>query len=270
MSPRNRIVAGGLAIVAATAGFWFVLLAPKRTEVSAVTDKIAQAQSRRDAAVTAANQAGQARARYRGDYATVARLGKAVPGDDDVASLIYQIETIARASKIDFRAVKLSGGAGAASAAPTPPAAPANADAEKGEAGDPTAAPANPAAPVVVAQPPPGAVVGAAGLLTVPFTFTFDGDYLEFQRFLKAINGLANNENEKITVRGRLLTVDGFSLAAGPKGFPKLKALVSATAYLVPPDGAAAGATPQSPGGATAAAPGTTAMTTTDAQGGAR
>ena len=46
----------------------------------------------------------------------------------------------------------------------------------------------------VVAQPPPGAVVGSAGLLTVPFTLTFDGDYMKLQRLLKAINGLAKHK----------------------------------------------------------------------------
>lgn len=259
MSSQGRIVVGILALVALIAGLWFLLLAPKRADVSSVGDRIAQAQSRRDAAVAAAAQAEQARARYQQDYATIARLGKAVPQDDDMASLVYQLETIARANKVDFRAVKLTG-AGAAPAAATP--APKEGEDEK------DAAAAAPVAPVV-AQPPPGAVVGTAGLLTVPFTFTFDGSYLQMQRFLRAIDGLANSKKETITVRGRLLTVDGFALAASREGFPKVKATVSATAFLVPPAGATAAATPRAPAG-TAGAPTTTAMITPDAQGAGR
>jgi len=52
-------------------------------------------------------------------------------------------------------------------------------------------------------------------------------------------------EGEDITVRGRLLTVDGFSLGASAKGFPNMLASVHATAYLLPPDESlAAGSSP--------------------------
>lgn len=251
MSAQTRMIVGVAGLVALVAGFWFMVLAPKRAEITTVDGQIAQAESRRDAAVASAAQAEQAKARYLKDYETVARLGKAVPADDDVASLVYQLETIARANRIDFRSVKLTG----TSATPAP--APAAAPADDKKEGDESAAPA--AAAPVVAQPTPGTQVGPAGLLTVPFTFNFEGDYLKLQRLLKAINGLAKNDKKRITVQGRLLTVDGFSLAASTNGFPSLKATVSATAYVVPKTDAAttASATPQGPAGA---APTTTAM----------
>ncbi|MDP8968832.1 MAG: hypothetical protein M3N04_09550, partial [Actinomycetota bacterium] len=109
MSSHKPVAVGVLALVAAMAGVWFLLLAPKRAQISATTDQIVQAETRRDAAVAVAAQADQARARYQDDYATVARLGKAVPADPDIASLVYQLETIARANKIDFRSAKLTG-----------------------------------------------------------------------------------------------------------------------------------------------------------------
>lgn len=271
MSAQTRIIVGVAAIIAVMAGFWFAVLAPKRAEIATVDGQVAQAETRRDAAVAAATLAEQAKSRYLRDYATVARLGKAVPADDDVASLVYQLETIARANDIDFRAVKLT--AAAAPAAPAPAADPPPGGAAEGEDkdGDAEAAPTAPAAPVV-AQPTPGTQVGPAGLLTVPFTFSFEGDYLKLQRLLKSINRLADNAKQRITVQGRLLTVDGFALAAGPEGFPKLKATVSATAYVVPEADATltAGATPQGPAGAAPGAATTTAMTTQNAQGAGR
>ena len=233
MSAPMRIAGGVAAVVAVLAGFWLLVLAPKRADLSAADAAIVQAESRRDAAVAGAGQAEQAKARYRSDYATVARLGKAVPADDDVASLLYQLETLARANKIDFRAVKLT--ATAAAPAPAAPVATTGDDKKKDD-GAPAAAAAAPA----VSQAPPGSVVGSAGLLTVPFTFSFDGDYLRLQRLLKAIDALAKNDNGQISVQGRLLTIDGFSLAASPKGFPRLKAIVSATAYIAPETGGAA------------------------------
>ena len=55
------------------------------------------------------------RARTRANYATVVRLGKAVPADDDVRSLIVQLDSAAERSNVDFAASR--------SAARPPPAA---------------------------------------------------------------------------------------------------------------------------------------------------
>jgi Tfp pilus assembly protein PilO len=255
---QTRMIAGVMLGVVAMAGFWFGVIAPKRDASAALEGQITAAQTRLQVATSTAATADQARLTYRTDYATLAKLGKAVPGDDDIASLVYQLESVARANKIDFRAVKLTGAVGGG----PPPAAPADANSTGGDdKSSPTAA--APAPATVVSQAPPGTVVGTAGLMTVPFTITFDGGYMAMQRFLKAIDRLAVTRKKQIRVNGRLLTVDGFSLTPGRDGLPKLKAVVSATAYLVPPtDNAAASATPSSPGGAATPAPTTTALKT--------
>lgn len=264
MSDARRPALAVLVILALLGGGWFMLVAPKRAETTAVGAKIAQAETRRVAAEAMLADAERVRADTRRNSAVIARLDKAVPDDDDVGALIRQLDAIARANRIDFRAMKLVG-----SAAPAPAVAPVTAEGKTGEADTPVGekpAGENPAAgkpaegaeaeasatPVAatVAQPPPGAAVGPAGLLTVPFSFTFDGGYLEMQRFLGAIDDLAKNDKGRITVRGRLITVDGFSLAAGRDGFPKVKALVSATAYLAPEAPAAASAAPAGAAGA--------------------
>jgi hypothetical protein len=250
-----RILLAGFAGVAVIGGFWFGLIAPKRADSAKVQDQISQAQARRDAAVAAAASADQARLSYEHDYATVARLGKAVPADDDVASLLYQVESVARANRIDFRSAKLT--AGAAPVVDAKPAADAStAGAGKGKSADPTAPSQQPQTAVapVIGQAPPGAVVGSAGLLTLPFAFSFDGGYLHMQRMLGAIDRLADATGGRISVRGRLLTVDGFSLTASRFGFPKVKAQVSATAYIAPAAAGVPGA-PAVPGTAAAATP---------------
>ncbi|MDQ3721702.1 MAG: hypothetical protein M3376_01235 [Actinomycetota bacterium] len=213
---------GAVAILALIAGCWLVLLAPKRTQIGTVQAQTAQAQARTAAANATVASATQARADAEEDSKLLVRLVRAVPEDDDVGPLVRQLDSIARANKIDFRAAKLVSSAAAAPTAPAPPAA----TGEKGKAAAPAAA--------AVTQPPPGTVVGEAGLLTVPFSFTFDGGYTEMERFLAAIHGLAKSNGGKIRVRGRLITIDGFSLGAGRAGFPKVTALVSATAYLLP------------------------------------
>lgn len=265
MSAQGRALAVVVAFVAIVGSYWYVALGPRRAEIAKVGDAVAQAESRRDSAVARAASAGQARAAYQRDYATLARLGKAAPPDDDVASLLYQLESVARANKIDFRAVKLAGAGAAAPAASASSgresAAPAGDGASKDDAATATDTPAAPA----IAQAAPGSVVGPAGLVTLPFNFTFDGGYLPMQRMLGAIDRLADATNGAISVRGRLLTVDGFALTASRFGFPKVKALVSATAYIVPPtEGITGGATPQGPvaGAAPTAAGGATAPPT--------
>lgn len=251
MSRQGKTAAAVLAVVAVLGGCWVAFVAPKRAETARVQDRIAETETRRAAAAATLADADRVRAEARKNAAVAARLSKAVPDDDDVGALIRQLDAVARANKIDFRAMKL-----VSSAAPAPAAAPAEpsgeepGDGEKAPEGEKPADGAGTAAaaPVAatVAQPPPGAAIGPAGLLTVPFNFTFDGGYLEMQRFLGAIDDLAKNDNGRITVSGRLITVDGFSLAAGRGGFPKVKALVSATAYLAP----AAPATVAPPAGA--------------------
>lgn len=283
MSAQGRILTLAALFVALIGAFWMFALAPKRAEIGKLGGQVAQAESRQAAAVAALASAGRDRAAYQRDYANLARLGKAAPPDDDVASLVFQLESVAQGNKIDFRALKLSGAGGAAPApapadeAPTAKSADETADAgasaDKAGATGADAKAATPAAPAV-AQAPPGAVVGSAGLVTLPFTFTFDGGYLPTQRLLGAIDRLADATDGTIAVNGRLLTIDGFSLAAGRLGFPQVQAIVSATAYIVPPAaGVLAGATPQRPGAATqpaatATPPATaTALTTTQGAG---
>ncbi|HEU4975998.1 MAG TPA: type II secretion system protein GspM [Baekduia sp.] len=238
MTARDRTVLIVLAVAAAIAAFWFLAISPKRKDADALTTQIQTAQQRLDVARQSASDAAAARGRYERDYATVARLGKAVPVEDDVPSLVYQLQSTAQANHIDFRSIKLASSTGAAPSSSTS-----------------SATSSATGASAIAAALPPGATVGAAGFPTMPFTFDFRGSYFNMQRFLRSINGLTAIHGKSIDVNGRLLTVDGVSLAAAPEGFPKVEATVAATAYLVPADeGLTAGASPAGPGGATATA----------------
>jgi len=273
LSPRSLL--GLLPVVAILGAFWFALLAPTRADVTATQADVVQATARLDAALATAAQAEQARLRYARDHASVVRLARAVPIDEDVAALVRGLDSLAHSNRLDFRTIALTGAQPA-----TPTAAPSTAgeseaegggDAEGGEAeggggekaaGDAAAAPASEGDGAtatdgaVVAQAPPGAAVGSAGLLTMPFTFSAEGSYLPLQRFLKALHARARHAGEQVTVNGRLLTIDGFSLVAGRKGFPQLSAIISATAYLEPePGGVIARSTPQAPASAIPTAP---------------
>jgi len=234
VTARDRTVLMVVVVLAAMGAFWFLSLAPKRDEISVLNAKIAAAQNELDVAEEGARTAEQAKARYADDYATVARLGKAVPADDDVPSLLFQLETAARQSKVDFRSIRLEAtGTEAATAVSTPAAtAAAVGNVEKGGAGTTPVAATEAAAAVL----PPGASIGSAGFPTMPFTFAFQGSFKKLEAFLDRLKRFTQVNGKTIRVRGRLLTINGVGLTAGPKGFPQMKAQIAATAYLLPSD----------------------------------
>lgn len=266
MTRRDRIVVLVLIGVAALAAFWFLVLGPKRDDAAELGKQVAAAEQRRDAAQASVDASMAARAQYAADYATVARLGKAVPVDDDVPGLVYQLQSTASATDVDFRAVKLdagsAGGSAAAAAAATPPAA----NSQNGQNGQksgqpggqsgqqPVAAPAPgaPATQSATATLPPGATVGPAGFPTMPFTFTFDGSFFRLADFFQRLERYIRPRDGSVAVKGRLLMVNGISLKAAPQGFPRMRAQVSSMAYLLPADqGLTDGATPAAPSGGT-------------------
>jgi hypothetical protein len=261
VTTRDRIVLIVVLAAAAMAGLWFTQIAPKRADIKKLNADIATQQKRLQQAQATEGEAKTAKKRYDSDYATVARLGKAVPVDDNVPSLVYQLESAAQGAKVDFRSLKLNASGGAATA-PTPTPAPAASASGTPTAGTPAATQA------AAATLPPGASVGPAGFPTMPFTFVFDGSFFSMEKFLRNVDRFTSVRGEQLSVRGRLLSIDGFSLTASRAGFPKVKATLAATAYLLPADeGLTAGATSAGPTPAsstsTPSTPGTTASAST-------
>lgn len=263
MTGRDRIVVIVIGAALLLAGFWFLALAPKRKEASDLAALVVTQEQRLTAAKGQVVAAEQARARYDADYAAVAALGQAVPADDDVPSLIVQVDRAAEREGVSFRSLALdaSGSAQQPSApapAPAPaPAAPAEGT-EKGKddaAAAPAASTPAPATQTAAATLPPGASVGAAGFPTMPFTFEFTGSFFRLEDFFDRVNSFTTvRTSGDLLVRGRLLAVDSFDLKAAPSGFPKIAASVHATAYVLPPgEGLTAGATAQGPAGSTEA-----------------
>ncbi|HEU4978907.1 MAG TPA: hypothetical protein VFT42_08445 [Solirubrobacteraceae bacterium] len=255
MTSRDRIILIVLLAVGLLAGSWYAVLAPKRHDAAALAKDIAAQRTRLSNAQAQAAQAAAARKRYDVDYATVAKLGEAVPVDGGVPSLLYELDSAAGSSKVDFRSVQLAGGSG--SAPPTQTQAAQVAAVAQAQNGT-TAAPATQA---VAATLPAGASVGPAGFPTMPFQFEFDGSFFDMEHFLDRVAAFTQVHGNKISVNGRLMTIDGISLTASRFGFPKVKANIAATAYLLPSDeGLTNGATPAGP-----ASPSTQAVSATGA-----
>jgi Tfp pilus assembly protein PilO len=229
MTTRDRIVLVVALAVAALAGSWFLVIQPKRSQASKLGDQVKSAQSQL-ASIQSEVAAGQAARRaYAGSYTSLVRLGEAVPADDNVPSLIVQIQGAASAAKVDFRTLVLSP---STSTAPTPP-------------------PSSPSATQsATATLPPGATVGPAGFPIEPFNFTFRGNFFHLANFVGRLQRFVVATNKQVAVSGRLMTLNAITLGPSPSGFPSIDAQVSATTYLVPAaQGETNGASPSGPAG---------------------
>ena len=250
-SPKNAIVAGVLAVALVAGAFWVLAISPKREEVSKLESQVEQVKGSLAQHQAEIATAEQARQDFPAEYQRLVVLGKAVPGGDETASLLVQLNHIADHSHVRFSTLTLSSdGGGESSESSTPPAS------SSGEPVSPTE--------VAAATLPLGASVGPAGLAVMPYELDFTGGFFHVADFIKGLDKLVETESEKVTVDGRLMTINGFSLQAAPQGgFPTLEATFSVTTYLTPPgQGLTAGATPESPAGASEATP---AATTTGA-----
>jgi len=196
MSPRFRMLLGIAFTIGVVAAGWILAVAPKREEAAQLRAEVTQAEQRRDDASARAAIADRARATYARDYATVARLGKAVPANADVPSLVFQLESAARSAKVDFRAVSVL------DSAPQAPAAPG----------------AKPAA--------------GGGIQPAPFSFKFEGDFFGLQQMLARIDRFSRIKGTQISVNGRLLTIDGLNVGPARGGLPRVQGLVTARAYV--------------------------------------
>lgn len=255
MTGRDRIAIIVVVTAAALAAYWFLLFAPKREEASALGAKVTTQRQRLQTAQTELAASQAARATYAANYAAVAELGKAVPPDDDIASLVYQLDSTAGASSIDFRSIKLVSTNAGVAATPAPSAAGAT----------PVAAPSQ----ATTAALPPGASVGPAGLATMPFTFSFDGQFRSLAGFFDRVDHFIDVNPRALGANGRLVMINGFSMTFSQGGYPRLKANVAATAYLLPAgQGLTNGGSPSAPaqsGAQPASSPGAGAPTTTPA-----
>jgi Tfp pilus assembly protein PilO len=137
------------------AAYWFLLLAPKREEATKAADAVTEQEDRLEAARTAANTADGAKKDFQASYATIVRLGKAIPSTVDMPSLLVQLEAAAAGTGIQFDTIA----AGPRTA--LAPAAPAEGGAAPAEGADAASTPASDAGGAP-AQTAPGTAVESA------------------------------------------------------------------------------------------------------------
>jgi Tfp pilus assembly protein PilO len=252
MSSVNRVIIAMLLVAALAVGFWMLLLGPKRKEASELGTTVSSLRESLALDRQQVDEALLARKQFPTDYGQLVVLGKAVPADDDTASLLVQIDRIAERAGVRFQEIDLNAASEEASAA-LPEAGAATGAGAPPASGSGIAAPTEAAA----AAMPLGASVGPAGLAAMPYSLKFIGNFAHVADFIHGLDALVSTANSKVSVDGRLITVDGFSL--GPQTgetFPRLEANFAVTTYLVPESqGTTAGATPAAPVSSATATP---------------
>jgi Tfp pilus assembly protein PilO len=241
MTRSNKILLSVVALGAAIAAFYFFALSPKREEVAKLdTDIAAQKAEIEQARLTLAGYE-QAKKTYKKNYATLARLGKAVPADDDVRSLLVQLESTANRSGVTFEKIEMANNLGGETTAPTGAATPT--------AGQLASA--------------PGTVPVAGGVLSaMPFSFSFTGSYFDLTAFFARLEHYVSLNNAKLDSTGRLMRLESISITPSGVGFPDMLAEINAATYLVPPVQGVDGGAPSSDA-QNVTTPGTTPPTTT-------
>jgi len=250
MTNANRVIVAMLIVAALGVAFWILALSPKRDEVKKLDAEIESVEASLSQHRAEIAEALEARKEFPVDYQQLVVLGKAVPGDDDTASLLVQLNRIAKKAAVGFGSFSLNGEGGGGSSTPPSPTPEAS-----GEASAETPTTSNPVSPTEAAASllPLGASIGPAGLAVMPYTLTFSGDFFKLADFIKGLDSLVKTTNEQVSVKGRLITIDGFSLSAGESGSSQLTASFEITTYLTPPsEGITAGASPTGPGAASA------------------
>ncbi len=225
----NLIVGAMLAVAVLAGAFWILLLSPKREEASKLDAQVTQLEGSLAQHKGEIATAEEARSEFPTDYQHLVVLGKAVPSEDETATLLVQLNHVANGAGVRFQTLSLEAAGSEGEASPV-------------AAGGETVSATEAAASLM----PLGAAVGPAGLAVMPYKLTFTGNFFTIADFIKGLDSLVKTSNEGVGVDGRLITVNGFSLTEDSEAkFPELQANFSVTTYLTPPSqGTTAGASP--------------------------
>ena len=267
MKGSDKAIVLGVVMAVVLAVFYLKVLSPKREEASSLGEDINKLESQIDEQKQTAQYGEQARHQFPTYYGRLVVLGKAVPARADTASLMVQLSGIAHRTDVQFRGITLGAGSGDVSATAAPPAPTSGSTSTSTGTTSTTPAPsgsgssdsstatATPATEASAANLPIGAVVGPAGLPTLPYDLTFTGSYFQVADFLKGVDDLVHlRGSTQVAADGRLLTINGFSLSSpmDTSATPKLNVTLSVTSYVTPAtQGLTAGASPNGPGALT-------------------
>jgi Tfp pilus assembly protein PilO len=230
MTQRDRIVVMAVSVLVVLAAAWMLAVSPERKKASKLDAQVTAAQAQLATAEGELSSARAAQTQYAAAYSSIVDLGKAVPAEEEVPSLIYELSQATHQQDVEFNSIaSVTGPASAASAS---------------------------AASAVSAT---GTGAAASGFSQMPFTFIFNGSFFALEHLFNKLTGFTQRgTGGALHVKGRLLTIQSVKLAPAAESSTVkngsnsvLSGTITATAYRLPAgQGLTGGASPTSPTGA--------------------
>ncbi len=214
MTGRDRMVLMAVIVVAILGAGWVLVVSPERNKANSIGAEVATAQASLTTAEGELSKARAAQSQYASAYSSIVNLGKAVPAEQEVPSLILQLASASQQKKVFFSSISSSSGTTSASAATT---------------------------------------TAAAGFTAMPFSFVFDGSFFDLEKLMRKLTSFTTRTaSGALKVNGRLLTIQGVNLtpskveAAGSssKASSELTGTVTASAYVLPGGQSVTGSSP--------------------------
>ncbi len=212
------VIATGVAIIAV---LWFAAIAPKRSDRANVGKQVSSQEARLSAARKQISKFEASKKQFAGLLVELRRLDIAVPARGDISALLREVQRRARLRRSDLRLASLKASGPAADGS----------------------------TPIT-----PGAAIGPSGMATLPFTFSYTGEYFDLLKIMRAVRDAVTVRAGNLSIDGRLLTIDAVSFRRPEEKSTLTKVVLNATAYIAA-DASKPVAATAAPAGSAAAEP---------------
>lgn len=252
MRQRDKIILSVVGGVIVVGGFWMLALSPKLKESKKLGADIAKKEKAIEQTKQDAEPVQHAKVNFSTTYATLAKLGKAVPVagsvDDDVPSLLLQLNQGGKVTKTGFLSFTVdtaSSDAPAAAAAPAAPATPSK-QGSAGGGGENTATKTAGAAGSGSAD----AAAPAVTLNKVSYNYTYVGTLYDLENLMHYLTGMVAVDGERMKISGRLLAIQSvhFTILASSRTNPLMQTDIAIVSYAVPKGSSVTDAAPAATG----------------------
>ncbi|HEY7953023.1 MAG TPA: type II secretion system protein GspM [Solirubrobacteraceae bacterium] len=240
MTTRDRLVLMAFVVLGVLAAGWMLGVSPEREKAAKLDTEVSTAQATLATAQSQLAEAQGAQSQYSTAYASVVKLGKAVPADEEVPSLVYELDHVTHQKDVEFNSIT-TGTSGSSSS------------------------------PSATASSTALGAAASGGFTQMPFTFVFRGTFADLYNLLHQVDNFTLHTTSGVLVTGRLLTIQSASLERKQEGSSEneapstgssstksssgkeedeLTGTITATAYVLPPgQGLTGGATSSGPAG---------------------
>ncbi|HEV3071538.1 MAG TPA: type II secretion system protein GspM [Solirubrobacteraceae bacterium] len=239
MTTRDRLVLMTVVVLGVLAAGWILGVSPEREKAAKLDAEVSAAQTTLATAQGQLAEAQGAQSQYSTAYASVVKLGKAVPADEEVPSLVYELDQASHQKNVEFNSIATG---------------------------------TNGSSPSTNSSASALGAAASGGFTQMPFTFIFRGTFADLYHLLHQVDNFTLHTTSGVLVTGRLLTIQSADLALKQEGSSEsptpskgsgstkatsssgkeeeLTGTITATAYVLPPgQGLTGGATSAGPAG---------------------